>query len=124
MIVDTSIIIAILQDEADSTAIAAALHGASVRRLSAANYLEAGVVTDGNRNAILSRRLDELIRDAEIAIEPVTANQARIARGSPAGMQDRSPPGPKLAHTAHKAARQRRPSVCPGKVLSRPGPAD
>jgi len=31
-------------------------------------------------NPILSRRLDELLRDVQIAVEPVTLNRARIAR--------------------------------------------
>src|ERR1700686_1195635 len=48
--------------------------------MSAINYVEAGVVVDANRNALLSRRLDQLLRDVEISVEPVTLNQARIAR--------------------------------------------
>ena len=48
--------------------------------MSAVSYVEAAVVVDSNRNPILSRRLDDLLRDAGIAIEPVTLNQARIAR--------------------------------------------
>ena len=35
---------------------------------------------DAKRNPIASRRLDELIAEAAISIEPVTAEQARIAR--------------------------------------------
>ncbi|MGB0104530.1 MAG: type II toxin-antitoxin system VapC family toxin, partial [Candidatus Sulfotelmatobacter sp.] len=33
-----------------------------------------------NQNPVLSRRFDDLLRDAEISVEPVTLNQARIAR--------------------------------------------
>src|SRR6202040_4381365 len=51
-----------------------------VRRMSAVSYVEAGIVVDSNRNPVLSRRLDDLLRDVEIAVEPVTLNQARIAR--------------------------------------------
>ena len=35
---------------------------------------------DGSRDAVASRRLDDLFREARLAIEPVTADQARIAR--------------------------------------------
>ena len=35
---------------------------------------------DKHRDPVLSERLDELIRDARITIEPVTVEQARIAR--------------------------------------------
>jgi ribonuclease VapC len=80
MIVDSSAIIAILRDEPDAAAIGEALGGAQVRRMSAVSYVEAAVVVDSNRNPILSRRLDDLLRDVEIGVEPVTLNQARIAR--------------------------------------------
>lgn len=46
MIVDTSAIIAILRDEDDAAAYADALANADVRRLSAASYLECGIVLD------------------------------------------------------------------------------
>lgn len=80
MIVDTSAIIAILRDEADAPEISKALQQAAKRRISAANYVEAAIITDSNRNPILSRRFDDLLREGDIVIEPVTAEQARIAR--------------------------------------------
>jgi ribonuclease VapC len=80
MIVDTSVIIAILRDESDAGELADAIDLADVRRISAASYLEAAVVTDGNRDPILSRRLDSLLQESLIDIEPVTVEQARIAR--------------------------------------------
>jgi len=48
--------------------------------MSAVSYVEAGAVVDNNRNPVLSRRLDDLLRDVGIGVEPVTLNQARIAR--------------------------------------------
>ena len=48
--------------------------------MSAVSYVEASVVVDSNRNPILSRRLDDLLHEVQIAVEPVTLNQARIAR--------------------------------------------
>ncbi len=80
MIVDTSVIIAILRDEPDASVIRQALGRPQARRMSAVSYVEAAVVVDSNRNPVLSRRLDDLLRVAEIGVEPVTLNQARIAR--------------------------------------------
>lgn len=80
MIVDTSVIIAILREESDASALARALERAPTRRVSTATYVEAAIVTDGNGDAVLSRRFDELLRQASIAIEPFTLEQARIAR--------------------------------------------
>ena len=80
MIVDTSVIIAILRDEPDVAEIREALARPQVRRMSAVSYVEAGVVVDSNRNPILSRRLDDLLRDVQVALEPVTLNQAHLAR--------------------------------------------
>jgi ribonuclease VapC len=80
MIVDTSALIAILRDETEAKAFAMAIADAEHRRLSAANYLEAAIVIDGSRSPIASRRFDDLLREAEIVIEPVTEAQAKIAR--------------------------------------------
>ena len=80
MIIDTSALIVILRDEAEANAFATAIADADRRRLSAANYLEAAVVIDGSRNPIASRRFDDLLREAEIVIEPVTEQQAKVAR--------------------------------------------
>jgi len=80
MIVDTSAIIAILRDEPDAQSCADAIEKAEQPRISAANFLEAAVVIDGNRDPVVSRRFDDLIREAGIGIEPVTETQARIAR--------------------------------------------
>jgi len=80
MIVDTSAMIAILRGERDAAAMAEALQRAETCRMSAVTYVETAVVTDSNRNPVLSRRLDELLRDAEIQVESVTPRQAEIAR--------------------------------------------
>ncbi|MDA8320173.1 MAG: type II toxin-antitoxin system VapC family toxin [Actinomycetota bacterium] len=80
MIIDTSALIAILRAEPDASQMAHAIERARTRRISAANYLEAAVVIDGSRDPIASRRFDELVQTAELRIEPVTHDQARIAR--------------------------------------------
>ncbi|HEY6769135.1 MAG TPA: type II toxin-antitoxin system VapC family toxin [Candidatus Sulfotelmatobacter sp.] len=80
MIVDASAIIAILRGESDGSALARILEQAPVRRISAATYVEAAIVTDANQNPVLSRRFDDFLRDSDIVIEPVTVEQAKIAR--------------------------------------------
>ena len=80
MIVDTSALIAILRDEPEAREFAIAIAAAGRRRISAANYLETAIVIDGSRDPIASRRFDDLLWEAEIGVEPVTAEQARIAR--------------------------------------------
>jgi ribonuclease VapC len=80
VIVDTSVIIAMLRDEPDADTIAEILGRPGTRRMSAVSYVEAAAVVDSNRNPILSRRLDDLLHEVQIAVEPVTLTQARIAR--------------------------------------------
>lgn len=80
MIIDTSALIAILRDEPDARRFAEAIERARTRRISAATYVELGAVIDGARDPVVSRRLDELLEAADIVIERVTAEQARIAR--------------------------------------------
>ena len=80
MIIDTSAIIAILRREPDASRYSDAIAAADIRRISAATYLEAGIVVDTGRNPVVSFGLDELIDEADIVIEPVTEEQARIAR--------------------------------------------
>ena len=80
MIIDTSALIAILRAEDDASDMALAIERAPARRISAANYLETAVVIDASRDPIASRRFDELVDVAELRVEPVTHDQARIAR--------------------------------------------
>ena len=80
MILDTSALVAILRDEPDAAMYARAIAQSNVRRLSTANFVEAAAVMDGSRDPIASRRFDELLREAEVRIEPVTEIQARLAR--------------------------------------------
>ena len=83
MIIDTSAVIAVLKEESDAPRFLRVLTlSAEPKRMSAANYLEAAIVVDANRNPLLSRRLDELIVQTEIVAEPVTLEQANIARAA------------------------------------------
>jgi len=80
MIVDASAIIAILRAEPEAQEFSKAIVAARERRVSAVNFVEAAIIIDGSRDPIASRRFDELIREAELQIEPVTPAQARLAR--------------------------------------------
>ena len=80
MIVDPSALISILRFEEDSEALLRAVWRAQAVRLSAAGYLETAIVIDAPGDPIVSRRLDEFIRDVPIDVAPITAVEARIAR--------------------------------------------
>lgn len=95
MIVDSSAIIAVLKQEPEAASFAALMADDPRVRISAANYVEVGVVTD-RAGPVASRGLDQFIDDAQISIEPVSARQAEVARqayrdfgkgsGHPAGL--------------------------------------
>jgi len=80
VILDSSALIAILRGESDAAVFADAIAEADIRRLSVANFVEAAAVIDGSRDPIASRRFDELLREATVQIEAVTAKQAQFAR--------------------------------------------
>jgi ribonuclease VapC len=81
MIIDTTAVIAILRGEAEAERFSLALEQAtSPKRMSAATYLEVSLVIDASGDPVLSRNLDRLIEIAQIAIEPFTLDQARLAR--------------------------------------------
>ncbi|MGB7731238.1 MAG: type II toxin-antitoxin system VapC family toxin [Candidatus Acidiferrum sp.] len=96
MIIDTSAIVAILRDEPEAAMFVEVIAAAQSRRVSAVSFVEAAAVIDGSRDPVASRRFDELFREAQFVIAPVTANQARVARdayrdfgkgnGHPAGL--------------------------------------
>jgi ribonuclease VapC len=69
-----------LRAEPDAGEMARAIEHAQIRRISAANWLETAVVIDASRDPVASRRFDELVQTAELHVEPVTGDQARVAR--------------------------------------------
>ena len=80
MILDSSAVVAILRDEPEAAVIAEAMFRARTCRISAVNFVESAVVIDSARDPIASRRFDDFFREAPIVVEPVTLQQARIAR--------------------------------------------
>ncbi len=80
MIVDSSAVIAVLRREADALQYATALASKQDLKMSAATYVECGIVADRDRDPVMSRLLDHVIRDADIKIVALDEDQARIAR--------------------------------------------
>ncbi len=78
MIVDSSAVLAVLQGEERGQACAELLIDQECR-MSAANWLEASIVVD-NRSVRTQRDFEDLIETANISVEPVTVEQARLAR--------------------------------------------
>jgi ribonuclease VapC len=80
MIVDTSAIVAMLQLEREATDMLRLLSKDGTSKMSAATYLECGIVVDGAKKPKASTNLDALIRDLRISIVPLTESQAKLAR--------------------------------------------
>jgi ribonuclease VapC len=80
MIVDSSALVAILKREPEQAEFSALLESTPDVKTSAATYFETSIVIDSLRDPVTSQLLDVLIAHSKIVIEPVTAEQARIAR--------------------------------------------
>jgi ribonuclease VapC len=80
MIVDSSAMVAIVWAEPEAKPFIAAIVGSDRATMSAANYLEASIVIDRDRNPSISARFDSTVHQLEIEIAPVTASQAKLAR--------------------------------------------
>ena len=80
MVIDSSAIIAVLLDEANTADIARAIEASSQRLLSAANLLEASIVIESRKGEAGGRELDLLIYRAAIEIVAVDQDQAELAR--------------------------------------------
>jgi len=80
MIADTSALVAILKREPEHAAFSALLETTQNVSISAVTYFEASIVIDSLRQPAVSRQFDDMIEKSRIAIEPVTVEQAKIAR--------------------------------------------
>lgn len=79
MILDTSAVVAILEQEPEAERFAAALAGTACA-MSAATLVEASIAIAARRGAAGCRYLDRLLEEAAVQIVPVSAEHARIAR--------------------------------------------
>ena len=80
MIIDTSALVALLDQESEAERIAHAVALSSERILSAANLVEIGIVMQARRGDDGARDLDLLLAKLKVDIAAVTANHADIAR--------------------------------------------
>lgn len=80
MIIDTSALICILDQEPEAERFTRAIAQASERMLSAANVVETGIVMQVRRGDEASRDLDLLLAKSGVEIIPVSARQASLAR--------------------------------------------
>ena len=80
MVLDSSVLVAILLGEPEAALFAATIEAASPRLLSAASLLEASIVIETRKGEAAAQELDLLIYRAEIEVVPVDHNQAEIAR--------------------------------------------
>lgn len=82
MIADTSALLAILLGEAEADDFTRAIAKAATARLSAVSYVEAGIRVDRLENPVARNLFDDLIVRLGLIVEPVTADQAYIARAT------------------------------------------
>ena len=80
MVIDTSALVALLAMEPEAARLAQAIEADSVRLLSAAALVESSIVVEARQGEVAVRELDLLLAKAGVQIEPVTAEQAEIAR--------------------------------------------
>ncbi len=80
MIVDSSVLIAILREEPDAQTFAQAIADAGQAKISAATLFEACIVADGARDRTVARRFDDICQESQLTVVPFDEAQVRIAR--------------------------------------------
>jgi ribonuclease VapC len=80
MVIDTSAIVAILQEEPETGHFLARLEVDPTRLMSATSYLEATIIIEDRFGYDGIRDLKLFLHEAGIEIEPVTFDQAELAR--------------------------------------------
>lgn len=82
MVLDTSAIIAILQNEPEAERLITAMQDAVNLRISAASVIEAGIVMYARYGDAGELEVDQFIHRSNISIVPVSAEQADLARSA------------------------------------------
>lgn len=80
MVIDTSALVALLGMEPEAARLAEAIEADVVRLVSAATLVECSIVIETRRGSGAVRELDLLLARAEMQIEPVSVEQAELAR--------------------------------------------
>ena len=80
MIVDSSAIMAILNEEPEAEACLAAIRATRQAKMSAATFLECALVVDGYGRVDLSADLEPMVERLGITVDPVSVEQVRLGR--------------------------------------------
>ena len=80
MILDTSVLVAILFQEPEAEDFARLILAADICRLSVANQLELAIVLERQARPDAARQAEAFLRAAAIVVEPVTLQQGALAR--------------------------------------------
>lgn len=80
MVIDTSAVLAILQDEAERRSFNEAIESADSRAMSVASLVEASIVVESRYGSAGSGYLDLFIQRAGIDLVPVDLEQGKVAR--------------------------------------------
>jgi ribonuclease VapC len=80
MVIDTSALLAILQDEPERRAFNEAIEAADSRSLSVASFVEASIVLEVRFGAEGARRLDRFLDRAGVTFVAVDVEQGELAR--------------------------------------------
>lgn len=82
MVIDSSALLAILQDEPERRRFIEAIEAADARSLSVVNLVETALVLESRAGHEAGRALDSFIAKADIELVPVDAEQAAMARSA------------------------------------------
>jgi ribonuclease VapC len=80
MVIDSSALLAILQDEPERRMFVEAIEGADRRCMSVVNLVEASIVLEARRGAAAARLLDAVVERAGIDVVGVDLEQGALAR--------------------------------------------
>ena len=80
MVIDTSALVAILQDEPERRSFNQAIEAAESRSMSVASFVEASLIIESRYGPDGIRDLDLFIAKAKIEVVPVDAEQGHVAR--------------------------------------------
>jgi len=79
MVVDTSVVVAIMLNDPDCDFFIEKLAEARFRLMSAASYMEAGIVLTSRLGKDVEEALDRTLYKADIAVSPVSSSHAKLA---------------------------------------------
>jgi ribonuclease VapC len=80
MILDSSAVLAVVFGEPGFEAFARAVATAPLCRISAASFFEASIIAESRAGDLGVRQCDSFFRNSRVSVEPVTEDQALLAR--------------------------------------------